>query len=511
MKQTWIDRTLLAIAPKYQIKRLRARMAVDLALRHYEAAAVGRRTSGWRRGGGDANALLGAVLASVRERARDLVRNNPYAESALGTIADHAVGWGIVAKPEPAHARTLDAWKAWAETTACDADGRHDFYGLQKLVMRTVVESGEVLIRRRFRRPDDGFAIPMQLQVLDPDFLDTTKDSLGLVEGGDRTIQGVVFDSIGRRKGYWLFKDHPGSSLAGSTASAFVPASEILHVYRAMRPGQARGLSWFAPVLLMFKDFDEFADATLVKQKIAACLAVLTTDPDGSLPALGTADDTQTPAIDSLEPGAILNLAPGRDVKVVEPPQAGDYVEYSKTVLRAIATGLGVTYEDLTGDYANMPFSAARMSRIRHWARVEDWRWRILIPQFCDPVWAWFTQAAAIMQLAPATAGVEWAAPPAPMVDPVNEGLAIMRNVRSGIQSLSDALRERGMDPTTVFEEIAADFKTLDKLGIILDCDPRNVTQAGQLQGQAAADAKPAAAPVEDSNLRHALSVVPRR
>jgi len=115
------------------------------------------------------------------------------------------------------------------------------------------------------------------------------------------------------------------------------------------------------------------------------------------------------------------------------------------------------------------------------------------------------------MQLAPATAGVEWAAPPAPMVDPVNEGLAIMRNVRSGIQSLSDALRERGMDPTTVFEEIAADFKTLDKLGIILDCDPRNVTQAGQLQGQAADDAKPAVAPVEDSNLRHALSVVPRR
>jgi len=518
MKQTWIDRTLLAIAPTYQIRRLRARMAAELALRHYEAGSVGRRTQGWRRGGGDANALLAAVLAPIRERARDLVRNNPYAESALGTIADHAVGWGIVAKPEPANTRTLEAWKNWAETRACDADGRHDFYGLQKLVMRTIVESGEVLIRRRFRRPEDGFKVPMQLQVLDPDFIDSTRDSFGSVVGGDRTIQGVVFDGIGRVKGYWLFKEHPGSSLAGSTASNFVPASEILHVFRSMRPGQVRGLSWFAPVLLMFKDFDEFADATLKKQKISACLSVLTTDPDGSLQPLGTANDAATPAIDSLEPGAILNLQPGRTVEVVDPPQAGDYVEYSKTVLRAIATGLGVTYEDLTGDYADMPFSAARMSRIRHWARVEDWRWRILIPQFCDPVWTWFVQAAAVMQLAPASAGVEWSAPPPPMVDPVNEGLAIMRNVRSGIQTPSGALRELGIDPETFYAEYQADLARLDNLKIIIDSDARNVTQAGQLQGKAASDAKPATEPATpaqatgtDENLRHALAVFPRR
>jgi capsid protein len=70
--------------------------------------------------------------------------------------------------------------------------------------------------------------------------------------------------------------------------------------------------------------------------------------------------------------------------------------------LRAIATGLGLTYEDLTGDYTNMPFSAARMSRLRHWARVvDDWRWRLLIPQFCDPVWDWAMEAAVIMGLTP--------------------------------------------------------------------------------------------------------------
>lgn len=515
MKSTWLDRATGFLSPRWELNRLRARAVRALLARHYEAAASGRRTQGWRRSSGDANAVMGPVLATVRERVRDLVRNNPYAESALATIADHAVGWGIVAKP--LNESALSAWKPWAETAACDADGRHDFYGLQKLIMRTVVESGEVLVRRRFRRIDDGFPIPMQLQVLDPDFLDTSKDSLGFPVGGARIVQGVEYDGIGRRVAYWLFREHPGSPYAATYESQRVPASEVLHIFKPVRPGQVRAMSWFAPVLMMFKDFDEFADATLMKQKIAACLAIIETDSEGSGMGLGTADDTTTPPIDSLEPGAIIRRGAASKIDVVNPPRVNEYDEYTRTILRAIATGLGLTYEDLTGDYADMPFSAARMSRIRHWARVEDWRWRILIPQFCDPVWAWFIQAAAIMQQAPAGTGVEWSAPPAPMVDPVNEGLAIMRNVRAGIQSLSDALRERGLDPKTVFAEIEADNKELDRRGIILDSDPRNATQAGQLQGKAAA-AKPAqasepatAAPPEDRALAHALAFAPRR
>jgi capsid protein len=139
-----------------------------------------------------------------------------------------------------------------------------------------------------------------------------------------------------------------------------------------------------------------------------------------------------------------------------------------------------VTYEDLTGDYARMPFSAARMSRLRHWGRVEDWRWRTLIPQFCEPAWEWAMEAAVIAGLIGADPGrAEWTAPPPPLVDPVNEGLAYQRNIRTGIMSLSEALRERGYDPRMVLDEIAADNALLDKLGLILDSDARNTTQSG--------------------------------
>ena len=120
------------------------------------------------------------------------------------------------------------------------------------------------------------------------------------------------------------------------------------------------------------------------------------TDVSGDAPSLGVADDSTSPGIDSLEPGAVINAPPGRTFEVVQPPSVTEYPQYIETTLRSIATGLGVTYEDLTGDYQNLPFSAARMSRIRNWARVEDWRWRVLIPQFCQPVWQWAMTAAAI-------------------------------------------------------------------------------------------------------------------
>lgn len=486
LEQSWLDRVIGSVAPGVQLKRTRARILTDLAVRHYEGAAVGRRTQNWNRTGTDANAALrDTALSTLRNVARDLVRNNPYAESAVRTLADHTVGTGIVARALPAHARATALWKAWAETTVCDADGRHDIYGLQKLVKSTVVESGEAIVRRRLRRPEDGLPIPMQVQVLEPDYLDSGKTMI--LPNGGYIISGVEYNVLGQRVAYWLFPSHPGSSFLVSgtllSASRRVPASEVLHVFEVKRAGQVRAASWFAPVVLRMKDFDEFEDATIMKQKVAACLAVLMTDVDGSSPALGTADDDADDGTgtDTLSPAAIVNLPPGRDVTVVDPPRVNDYQAFTQVTLRAIATGLHVAYEDLTGDYTNLPFSAARMSRLRHQRRVNDWRWRMLIPQFCDPVWKWAMEVAALngLQNPP---DVRWTPEPLPFIDPSQEGLAVQRNVRSGIQSLPEAIRERGYDPDELLAEIADFNKKLDELGIVLDTDPRKMSQAGQQQ-----------------------------
>jgi lambda family phage portal protein len=476
-----LDRTIGTFAPRWQLKRERARMAIDLLRRAqlYEGASGGRRTRGWRRSVSDADSAIGGSLNALREGARDLVRNNAHADGGiLETLIADVVGLGIV--PTEQH----EAFKRWSESTDCDADGRLDLAGLQDVVMRTVVESGEVLVRRRFRRLEDGYALPFQLQVLEPDYLDTLRDGIMLPNGG-KIVQGVELDALGQRAAYWIFREHPGSTRAvlgrtGVYGSYRVPATEILHIFKPGRPGQNRGPSWFASSLLKFRDYDEFDDATLVKAKIAACLAVITSDTDGSGAPLGAAT-TEHPEIDSIEPGAILNVTPGRSITVVDPPQARDYGPYSQTVLRTLGRPFGVTYEGMTGDYSNVNFSSARMARIASWTKIERWRWRILILQFLNPVWVWAMQAAALAGL-PVVESTDWTAPGMPMIEPDKEGLAAMRNIRSGIQTPSEVLRERGYTPKRFFEEFAKDFAMLDKLGLALDCDPRRMTQAGILQ-----------------------------
>lgn len=131
-----------SLFPGYAAKRAMARLEkkrADLMLtameRRFEGAAGGRRNQGWRAAGADANTENGSALAVLRNRARDLRRNNPYAERAITGIADNVVGAGIVPRPlidKDRQAKRLgDLWYAWGESLQCDADGLENFYGLQ--------------------------------------------------------------------------------------------------------------------------------------------------------------------------------------------------------------------------------------------------------------------------------------------------------------------------------------------------------------------------------------------
>lgn len=482
-----LDRAILAVAPRWGLSRIRARSAAGALARHFEAAQGGRRTDAWTRSYADANVAAHPALALLRSHARDLVRNNAWARRALRVITNNTVGWGIHAKPVgQGFEKARAAWNAWANSTQCDAAGRLPFSGLQALVMRCVAESGEALVRRRRRFVADGLPLPLQLQVLEPDFLDITRDNI-VGQAGGPIIQGVEFDLIGRRAAYYLFDRHPGSNLLGNIVSRRIPAEEVIHVYSVERAGQVRGVSWYAPAILNLKDFDEYEDAALIRQKVAACFAAFITDVDGTGVQLGEQTD-DTPPVEMLEPGTMTRLPPGRNITFANPPMSGDD-GFSTRTLRRIAAALGVTYEDMTGDYSQVNFSSARMARLSHWANVHDWRWNMLIPQLCDVVWSWAMDAAALLGLVPGDAEplAEWTPPPMPMIEPDKEGLALTRLVRAGAMTPSEMVRQQGEDPEGHWREYQEDLARLDAAGIWLDSDVRRVSQAGLTQERAGA------------------------
>lgn len=477
-----IDRVIAWLAPQWGLARARAR----LVARHYESAVIGRRTDGFHRLGTDANAAAaGATLSVLRAQARDLTRNNAWARRGLRRILADAIGTGIRPKATGRGAELVMArWKDWAETTECDAAGRCTFYGLQRLILRTIAESGEVLIRRRFRLATDGLTVPLQLQVLEPDYIDTGKDGIELPNGGE-IVQGVEFDAIGRRVAYWLFDRHPGGMhQLVNPVSRRIPADGILHVFDQERAGQVRGPSWFASVDVRLHDLKDFEDATLTKQKIAACMAVFTTDMEGLGQPLGQdgKDAATGKPTDMFEPGMVVSLPPGKNVTVANPPAATDHESYSATELRGVAAGLGTTYSGMTGDYSQANYSSERAARLDHQGDVESWQVHMLVPQFCQPAWRWFMQAMILNGDRVEDAPADWTCAPMPILDPLKEAVADTTLIRSGLKSWACAVRERGYDPDKLLAEIVEYNAEFDADDVVLDSDPRRTNSSGQQQ-----------------------------
>jgi len=501
---TW-DRLVSWFSPTAGLKRLQARAAAEvLGQRNYKAATTGHRTSGWSRIRSDVNALTQMAGAELRMHTRALIRDNGWAGRGQQVISNNVVGWGTVPKavgPDAkSNTRAMELWNAWADSTDCESEGRSTFYALQAQVMDLVPCDGEVLVRRRWRKASDvgssgeKLALPFQLQLLEADQLDSAKTEDTSSAGG-KIVQGVEYDLLGRRAAYWIFPEHPGAQSTTGSVSRRVPASEILHIFKPLRPGQARGLSWFAAAILTLKDFDEWEDAELMRQKIAACFAAFVSDTTGEGAAIGEEDEDDE-TVDTIEPGMIHQLNDGETVTFGSPPSVTSE-GFATRQLRRVAAAIGVTYEDLTGDYSQVNFSSARMGRLAHQANVKRWQYHMLIPQLCAGVWRWAMEAALVMGEVQTAPRAEWSVDPMPMIEPDKEGLALSRLVRNGAMTFSDMVRQVGGDPEAHWAEYAADKKRLDELGIMLDSDPEKTSQAGLTQARAGVDAG-GAPPAED-------------
>jgi len=479
------ERGLALLSPGWAMARARHRAAwrvmnaVELA---YEANQVGRRGANWMPGSGSANSEITPSLSRVRNRSRDMVRNNPYARSAISKLVARSIGTGIMARPP---ANVLPVWKEFVEVA--DFEGQHDLYGLESLIGRTVFESGECLVKRiRGKR----LTAPLQVQVLEPDYLDDLK--LGVEANGNFVIAGIEITPSGQRAAYWLYDHHPGNlvQLPKTWQSKRVPAAEILHVYEKERPGQMRGMPRLAASMMRLRDVDEYQDAVMMRKKIEACYAAFVKGGPGGTGTLVGAQQTKTDEqgrrVETLSPGMIMYGREGEEMSFGSPGAIAKD-EYTLDQLHAIAAGIGVTYEQLTGDYSEVTYLSARSAQLELRELVELFRWIHFIPMCCRGIWGWFLDAYYTAgRLRTPTYSVEWTAPAFPWIDPGKDVKAAKDEIMGGLTSLSAKIRERGEDPDTVFEEIADERKKLEKLGVKLD-----TTSGGGPPAAAPAPAQP--------------------
>lgn len=447
--------------------------------RKYEGASKSKRLSRWHAPESSANTATASGLPTLRNRSRDLRRNNPYAARAIAALGSNVVGSGIlvqfrsdrtvIGKPS----RQEIIWREWADSKECDFDGMHNLAGLQRLIMEAVAESGEVLVRKRY---DSDRKFPLQYQVLESDFIDTNLSNDKL-SNGNFVVQGVEFNKKGQKVALWLLESHPGSAdysyYKTKTKSNRVPMSEVMHIFRRDRPGQARGIPWLAPCIVRLKDFDDFEDAQLMRQKIAACFTAFVQDiPQAGVENL-TPEDSSNDVAARLEPGIIEELPSGKTVTFANPPGVQNYKEYTSSILRGISVGAGITYEILSGDYSGVNYSSGRMGWIEFFRNVQTWREDLMMVQFLDEVIKDFKETASIMGVSFDGYTETYIAPKREMIDPTKEIPASIMAIKGGLSTLTGELMAMGKDPSDHFSQYKKDLDTLDKLKITVMSDAR--------------------------------------
>jgi lambda family phage portal protein len=457
-------------------------------LRAYEAGKQSRRSENWYAPNRGPNSDIRAVLQRIVSRHQDAVDSSEWASKAIVVIVNNWIGEGIIGEPANKNKKYAQLWNSWADSTACDFYGKLNFYGLQALVARTIAVRGSCLVRRRI---DERLILkglpPLTLQVLEPDWLDMSKDDGGSI------IFGKEYDEDGRLNGYWIRKNHPGESdwRQSRLGSDLIPASEICHVYDVRRPGQATGVPWGASSLMRLRDIGDHEQARLMLDKLAACCMGFMTDADPDAVDIRldpNNPDSDVPTLfERLEPGAIEILPPGKSMIFNTPPPAGNFVELQCHHLHAVAAGYGITFEALTGILSEVNFSNGRMGWLEFHRNVGRWRWNIAIPQLLDPVHEWFAMAVASTGMAQRIAPrMIWTPPRREMIDPTREIPALVAAVRAGFMSLSEVQRSLGYVPDQVMEELAKDLQRARDLGIALTVDAKLMSGSGVTQARPA-------------------------
>lgn len=429
--------------------------------RGYDGAGSGRR---WRDAPpafpSNAHALAGA--SAIRARTRHLCANNPYAAKALSTLVSAIVGAGIKPQATLAEAESRTAFNLAFErwTDIADAEAVGDFYALTASMVSAMVRDGEALALMETQQDDGRFG----LRQIPAEQLDASMTrELG---GGARIIAGVEFDASGRRVAYHIFPDNPDMPFALSSTPLRVDASDVVHLFERQFAGQVRGVSWFAPVLLRIAEHDKAEDAQLVRQQIGAMLAGFISDQEGNAGGFeGTR--TGTGLEGGLEPGTLKVLKPGQEIKFSDPPTIGsDSIEFMRIQLRGVAAGLGVTYEQLTGDYSSTNYSSARASLIEFRRRIETVQHHTVVFQFCRPVfrrWATLEIFSGRIDAPGFDADPEpyltprWITPGWQWVDPSKEIGAQRDAVEAGFMSRREVVAGRGLDIEQLDEERAVD------------------------------------------------------
>jgi lambda family phage portal protein len=333
--------------------------------------------------------------------------------------------------------------------------------------------------------------VPLCYQLIEREQLDHSQDREQRGEQ-NKIVGGVEIDGTGRRVAYWIYDAHPddifGGVVHGLTKSTRVPASRVIDLCLWHRPSANIGATWLDAIGQKDFDRDQFLDAEIRAAAKGALLALIhkTKNPyaSGILGMLDGEDDSDTYGNEEVKLGLsplAVQVGVDEDVAMVESnrptAQAGPFF---KLLDRDIASGVGLSYYSLTGDYESTSYSSVRAAKLDediHIGTLQQWfALHVAVPMRRE-----FNQLAVASGMIESMQPREFNRYPQryqrfdaigagrDLLDPLKETDAAMARLRGGLTTLKLECAKRGLHWIKVLMQQAVELRIAKMYGVPLD------------------------------------------
>lgn len=227
-----------------------------------------------------------ATREEIMRKARYFEKNSGLVNRLADLFEQYTVGpCGLqliaASKDETWNERAMEKWNDWQRFA--DLTSLQPFSVLQSLIARRWFIDGEIFILKT--RGSESPSRP-RIQLIESHRV-RTPDKL-TAEEGRRIIDGVEIDGRGRPVAYHIRDGFDDQSFRR------VPANQVIHVFEPLRPGEYRGISFFAAVMNELHDLDDLLLLEMRAAKDAAEKSTFIETPSGEIRQAGQRAERST-------------------------------------------------------------------------------------------------------------------------------------------------------------------------------------------------------------------------